>query len=142
MKEKPTTINIVTPVSIPRQRVASLLVGAMEGGSNYWLSPCEVEEIAPAAPVMILDADDDFKPRIWPMYDYPLTEGGEVRFTFEGPKNAPMTCALNLSTIEKGLQVMAEKYPRHFRNFIDCRDDADTSDVFVQCCFFGELIYG
>ena len=43
---------------------------------------------------------------------------------------------------EKGLKIMAEKYPHHFRNFIDEQDDAITADVFLQCCVFEELIYG
>jgi len=37
---------------------------------------------------------------------------------------------------------MAEKYPRHFHNFLEENDDAETGDVFIQCCLFGEIVYG
>ena len=49
--------------------------------------------------------------------------------------------SLNLVKIKKGLKVMANKYPKHFANFIAEDYDAITGDVFLQCCLFGEVIY-
>jgi len=37
---------------------------------------------------------------------------------------------------------MAEKYPRHFANFAQEAEDAETGDVFIQCCVLGEIVYG
>jgi hypothetical protein len=37
---------------------------------------------------------------------------------------------------------MAADYPRHFADLVNENDDADTGDAFVQCCVFGEVIYG
>lgn len=45
-------------------------------------------------------------------------------------------------SIEKGLQVMADKYPRHFNDIITENDDAETADVFVQCAVLGEVVFG
>jgi hypothetical protein len=40
------------------------------------------------------------------------------------------------------LALMAEKEPRHFGDFMGENDDATTSDVFLQLCLFGEVVYG
>jgi hypothetical protein len=37
---------------------------------------------------------------------------------------------------------MAREYGRHFSDMIAENDDATTADVFLQCCLFGELVYG
>lgn len=44
--------------------------------------------------------------------------------------------------VGRGLQVMAEKYPRHFGNLISDNDDAETGDVLLQCSVLGEIVYG
>ncbi len=42
----------------------------------------------------------------------------------------------------KGFEVMAEKYPWHFNNFMNDNEDAETADVWFQCIVFGEIVYG
>jgi hypothetical protein len=37
---------------------------------------------------------------------------------------------------------MAEKYPHHFADFIEGAEDAETSDVFVQCAVLGGIVFG
>lgn len=49
---------------------------------------------------------------------------------------------LTLKKIEKGLRIMAVKYPIDFAGFIESNYDRDTGDTFLQCCLFGEVIYG
>jgi hypothetical protein len=49
---------------------------------------------------------------------------------------------LDLGTIRNGLQVMADKYPNHWHDFINDNEDATTGDVFLQCCLYGEVIFG
>jgi len=49
---------------------------------------------------------------------------------------------LDLEAIRKGLRVMADKFPKHFGDVLDENDDAETGDVFLQCCLFGDVIYG
>ena len=49
---------------------------------------------------------------------------------------------LNLKMVKKGLTVMAKKYPKHFADFINEDYDQTTGDVFLQCCLFGDVIYG
>lgn len=52
------------------------------------------------------------------------------------------TYTLDYMAIQKGLEIMAEKYPSHWADFVGGNDDADTGDVFLQCALFGEVIYG
>ena len=54
----------------------------------------------------------------------------------------PKIYILNIQRIKKGLTVMAKKYPSDFADFIKEDYDQTTGDVFLQCCLFGEVIYG
>jgi hypothetical protein len=49
---------------------------------------------------------------------------------------------LNQKTMERGLQLMAEKSPRHFDDFINESGDSTTSDVMFQYMVMGKVIYG
>ncbi|MAH60585.1 MAG: hypothetical protein CMB95_07135 [Flavobacteriaceae bacterium] len=49
---------------------------------------------------------------------------------------------LNRSSIQIGLEIMAENYPRHFNDFINQSGDAITSDVMLQCMVLRDVIYG
>ena len=37
---------------------------------------------------------------------------------------------------------MGEHYPWQMENLLQENDDAETSDVFLQCCLFGKVIFG
>jgi len=39
-------------------------------------------------------------------------------------------------------KVMHDDYPSHYGDAISENDDAGTGDVYLQCCLFGEVIYG
>ena len=41
-----------------------------------------------------------------------------------------------------GLTIMAEKYPKHWADFLEEDGDNDTADVFIQCCVLGDVVYG
>jgi hypothetical protein len=118
------TINI--KMTIPEQRIKDLLCNALESGSNYWyqiqkyINPNKIKvaykfldlPFIDGCGVVIGDIENDFKPVL-----------------------------LNKEAISKGLQVMSEKYTAHMQNFINDNDDADTGDVFLQCCLFGDVIF-
>jgi hypothetical protein len=55
---------------------------------------------------------------------------------------APVTHVITPAKLERGIKAMAEQAPRHFEHIGTSREDAVTADVFVQCCCFGEIIYG
>jgi hypothetical protein len=125
---------VATTANVTRKSVAYLLCSAFEGGSNYWYQIHDYVE--PQSLTFRFD-----KGEVYEAYDYPLNDGGAVLVgDSEEPDDEPKR--LDLAAIERGLQVMAEKYPRHWQDFANENDDACTGDVFLQCCLFGEIVYG
>lgn len=49
---------------------------------------------------------------------------------------------LDRDSLKEGLSLMAEKYPKHFSYFMDENEDANTGDIFLQLCVFGEVVFG
>jgi hypothetical protein len=135
------TIVINTKREIKEHRIACMLVSAFEGGCNYWIDRQEFKSKKPKVLVMHLDEGSE-DGQVWETYDWPLCEGGDVSFVADDGNGKTVRYHLNLETIAKGLQVMADKFPRHFQNFLDENDDAETADVFVQCLCFGDTVYG
>jgi hypothetical protein len=134
--------NVVTEisvkVSITKRRIADMLCCAFEGGSNYWYWIDKF--IKP--PKLEWQGDPE---QVFQHLDYPLNTGGALIISDKGsdePVKSKKTYRLDLESITKGIQVMAEKEPRHFADFLGEDDDATTGDVFLQCCLFGEVIYG
>ena len=77
--------------------------------------------------------------------------GGSIIFEEWGDGDKPIVRELNLRSIERGLRIMAaggpdgNKWPcgsQHFADMLSGNEDATTGDVFVQCCVFGDIIYG
>ncbi len=127
---------IINSKEIPLKRIAELLVGAMEGGSLDWCTALGRQK--PINPQPVLD-EGETNPTIYPHVDYPLQEGGAL--TLKADED-PKVYVLNLESIQKGCQVMADSYPKHWADFLMENDDATTSDTFLQCCLFGKLVYG
>ncbi len=148
---------IQTTINISTERVADLLVSALEGGSNYWYMLEGID--MPDKPVFISQFYEAF-----PMYCAPLTPKGpcpcnddECPYdTYSGTPRTPGGALifsvmdddepgyhyLDLTALKLGLQLMATKTPRHFANFMREDDDAETGDVFLQLCLFGEIVFG
>lgn len=128
-------------LNIKMQRIADLLCSAMEGGINYWAQIEKYKE--PSQPVDLTLFEDDLVigKTVYKHIHYPLTPDGAVIIKdIEGNENKKYK--LDRKAIKKGLNIFAEKYPVHFGNWLSEDDDAITGDVFVQCCLFGEVVYG
>ena len=121
-------ITISVPITVSEQMLSNLLISALEGGSNYWIRELSLFDryakrtrrltdnpVRNLQSIMVL-ADDD---GTWYRVDMP-----------------PHPC------LEKGLKIMAANHTNHFTNLINDDDDAETGDVFIQCCIFGEVLYG
>ena len=135
---------IKVPQEISEYRVRGLLCGAFEGGSHYWacnasynlrdgLTIQDFKEGGSEA-----NKVGDYYPSIQLV---PFVEGCSVTLE-DCEEGTVFEKVLNRGTMAKGLDVMAEKYPRHFQNFINENDDCETSDVFLQCCLLGEIVFG
>ena len=130
-------MQITVNLDIPTQRIADLMVTAFEGGSGYWCHASDVAlEVPDRAPGTIYYAD----PAFW-------DGGGQIIVRYDDPDKddegeSTGRKVFGLTQLAKGLQIMAEKYPRHFADFVAENDDADTGDCFLQCVILGDVVYG
>lgn len=125
-------------IPIKRERVADLLIAAFEGGSNYWYQ-IEGYEVPPVVKAHVMGG-----PMVYKYADYPLCDGGAVVVSDAKVKAARKMTKVRLdwARVKGGLEAMAVKYPKHFGLWLSEDDDANTADVFLQCCVFGDLVYG
>ncbi len=130
------TINVQLPVSI--ERIGDLVISALEGGSNYWYT-IDTEDHR------TVRADANGGPRVFTLSEAPIN-GGSLYIRLldpdEGPINGKEAWILDMAACIKGLHVMADVAPRHFGNWLNENDDAETGDVFLQCALFGEVVFG
>jgi len=133
-------------VEISRKRMSHLLCAGMEGGIGYWARI--VEYIEPPDNVNIFEGFEDdwlLGSEVFRHIHYPMCEaGGGVVFEDATGEDFPSEprVTLDYAALLRGLQVMSEKEPRHFAHFMEENEDATTGDVFIQCCVFGEVIFG
>lgn len=122
------TMGFTVKTEVTDERLNDLLCSAMEGGSNYWY-------------VINKHINPNNVKVEHPHLDLPFIEGCGLEIgDIEDDEAEPQI--LNRESIAKGLQVMADKYSHHFNNFMTENDDAETGDVFLQCCLFGDIVYG
>ena len=127
-----TQMRIPTTTEVSSQKISDLFVTAIEGGCHYWLYSISTPEIAASFSLDPDDCwyahaevfeDDDFSVTIKPEEDYDSYE-------------------IDLDAIHRGFEIMAEKYPQHFKDVVEDNHDAITADVFLQLCTFEEIVYG
>jgi hypothetical protein len=116
------------------KRVQGVLCTAFEGGSNYWY--CITEFVKP--PKLTISF---FENEVTRHLDYPVNQGGALLIRDHNDAESK-TYRLDRAAICKGLRIMAEKYPRHYCDIRTDNDDATTGDVMLQCCLFGEIVFG
>lgn len=138
--ETPATppLAITAEVLVPMERITNCLVGALEGGSTYWLRACDY----------IVTVGDEYES---PRYadDHFWNDGGRVKLTYDNPDPAAedddgdqASKEIGLPELKAGLSIMAAKAAQHFGDLMAENDDAITHDVFIQCVLFGEIVYG
>ena len=132
-------MTVSVSVNVPTSTIRDLLIGAVEGGSNYWatfrLDPNFTKTITESNKAAYIER-----------------EGGEyyAHYDIENPSyclrvsdaEGNATYNVTLESFVNGLNVMANRYPRHFKDIITENHDAETSDVFIQCAVFGEIVFG
>jgi hypothetical protein len=119
------------PVS--SETIADQVVTAFEGGITYWAESTN----------LVTPSRDGLK-GIW--YSDPKLYEGEFKILIvqhdEHIKDAGVNLYLTPDNIQTGLDLMASKYGEHFSDMMNENGDATTADVFIQCCVFGDLVYG
>ena len=117
-------------INVPEQRLKDLVCSGFEGGIGYW---CQIQDY-----VMPDGVEVKFK-----HIDLPFIKGGAVLCQVTDEVNPPML-RLDSKAIDEGLRLFSTdpKWSRHFTNWINENDDAETGDVFLQLCMLGDVIYG
>jgi hypothetical protein len=116
--------------TINAQHVADLMVTAFEGGSNYWIESLSIVKVTPKP-------EGDTKN--YPWYAYAgVYEDPELEIHVEVKNEEPVV--FKYESIQKGLDLLYEKYPQHITEILDGSFDAETADVFLQACLFGDII--
>ena len=111
---------VLKPIQVTDEHLDSILVGAFEGGSNYWIQKVEV-------------ANDDCKGKTYASEC--VAAGGELYIhTTDDEK-----CLLTKNMLINGLQMYLDE-SKH-KNWPDS-GDAYTDDCILQYALFEEIVYG
>lgn len=141
-------VEFTTKHKISYERLASVLVGFLEGNSttrelfeNYDM--VEPKNWDTYKEVYRHVDDIGTRESIW-YYCYPFNEGGALIFNeYEGVEtDEPQKRRLDLNAIKRGIKILAEKYPYHLQNIIEENEDAYTSNALYQCALYGDIIAG
>lgn len=125
-------IKITQEVSM--EKVQDLLCNALEGGGNYWY-------FIKSFNYPKRETKESLNIRFQHI-ELPFKGGSLTIQDISGEGSEQKDMILDLTSILEGLQIMADKFPKHFMDFICENDDAETGDVFLQCCLFKDVIYG
>lgn len=117
--------------------VEDQLVTAIEGGINYWGGIDELKKWTLPKDFKKLGKDEPLSTYVSDV----ILAGGSVKF-FDNEDEDNSDLMLDLNKMVIGFAKMAVKSPSHFSNMISENGDAETADVYIQYCLFGEIVYG
>lgn len=121
------TINI----TVTDQRREDMIVGALEGGSNYWYLIGDK-----ASELLLQYGKEPLSIRFWKA----IKDGKSIEI--HDIETGQKLGEINLKSIEEGEQLMADKYPSHLLDIVNENDDANTADIWFQLCVLKEVVYG
>ena len=114
----------------------SIIVGALEGGSNYWydLKPDEfrsqLSESTEGEPISMRIAKALYDNPEFKMNVYDAEDEGELLGT------------VTQESMLDGLIIAALDYDWHFNNLMTENDDAETADVMFQLATMKDIVFG
>ncbi len=121
-------------IEVTKERRSDMLCGALEGGSNYWYLLKE------KACKIIQKYGKKGTPTVDRMFE--AIYAGETIEIHDAEDEKNKLGEINLTSMDKGEQTMANKQPRHFMDMINEEDDAITADVWFQYCVMNDLVFG
>jgi hypothetical protein len=110
------------------ERIADQVITFVEGGGTYWCRDFILES-------------SDHTPVEKPWYSDPKLYDQTFLIRVR-PHDDKKVYQLTPNEIRKGLKVLGEKYPSRVAEILEENGDAETADLFIQCCVFGEVVYG
>ena len=156
--EKMEKMIIETKVTITHGEIESMLITALEGGSNYWyefnakdlkdarnwlLKEIEEGRLKRNESVHYTWMDAMFQGYSKPIPVYESEEVYDLENDGEFEEVEPIGY-LSMETIKKGLEKASIEYPNRFRQFFPEYDngDAEDADVLFQLIFLNDVVYG
>ncbi len=106
-----------------------LIISALEGGSNYWYEVTKHNKASKSAYLseFIFDQEDGFI---------------EIEADIKGQGQEPGKFLLNMNSVNKGWEIFKQYKIGYYTDAINENADAETGDIFLQICLFGEVIFG
>jgi len=127
-------MKIKADYEIKSSDLANLIVSALEGGSNEWMHHFRLKYTSLA----------DIGTNIW--YAEPRLWADEKFIVSVSHENCEAEEVANVDrdypSLVAAMQLFADKYPKHFSDFVQDNADAETADVFMQIWILGEVIFG
>ncbi len=128
---------------VSEDMVRNLLKLALENGSKYWMYLLKYEypnntlhsDFIGDGKFATLDNGSKWAVE----YLLPFHRGGGVIIE---EKSSDFRHTITREKLLHGLDMMAQKYPRHFQNVIDGTTTPDNADVFLQCALFDDIVFG
>jgi hypothetical protein len=116
---------------ISKERQLDLLVGALEGGSNYWY---ELGDLS------VLPESGKSKPIAERIFDY-AQEGGEIEI-FDIENSDEKVGVISKATMDGAIEKMlGAEYEWAVGDILSEDDDADTADIWFQFVVMGEVVF-
>jgi len=118
---------------ITKENIIDLFVTALEGGSNHWYDirtlPREVEYKADHQNIPVSEAIGQH-----------ILEGGYIQFhDIENPDE--LLGDVDINSILEAITILKKDFPEVWSNIVDEDADANDSDIFLQLCVMGKLVF-
>lgn len=121
-------------IPVTEERRIDMLVGALEGGSNYWYW---LGDAATAIFDKYRKAGDALADTM-----YAALKAGESIPVEDVENDGEVLGTISMESIEKGERLMYGDMPNDFHDIADENDDASTADIWFQYATLGEVVYG
>lgn len=129
---KTKTLSITVKPQITYDHFESVMVGALEGGSNYWyfLNEIDLSKREKDQPYSEYLSQRLFNDPFYKLNIYDAENPDELLGT------------VTQKSMLNAFKLAFEKYPNHYHDLMEGQDDCDTADVFFQLAVMGEVVFG
>lgn len=132
-------MRVTINVEVPTQRIQDMLVSVFEQQNTYRPVKYNYGEGISAKDFKEGGRFQNPNSYYHPSEIIPVTEGCSVEVL---EVEDDVKHIVDLAKLEKGMQVMAEKYPTSFYDIMEENDDATTASLFMDCVIHGKEVYG
>jgi hypothetical protein len=134
---EPMKFSVKHTVDVPPEKIQDLLASLMESDLK-WFIRIHKKHISDE----IMRKTPYEQEKLLRFYILPTLEDCQVIISVKNPSGGdPILVTFNPDTIGIGLQIMADKYPQDFEDFISEVESVDIADTFGQCIAYGRKAF-